>query len=47
MLLPPVCRVDPVGLGADGVAILGQRQTLGVGLGETDDVRSVLGNATL
>ena len=39
--------LPPVGLGADGVAILRQGQTCRVGLGETDDVRSVLANAAL
>ena len=39
--------LTPVGLGADGVAILRQGQTRGVRLGETDDVRNVLGNAAL
>ena len=38
--------LPPVGLGADGVTIrLRQGQTRGVGLGETDDVRSVLTDA--
>ena len=46
-LLPLFARLTPVGLGADGVAILRQGQTCRVGLGETDDVRSVLGNAAL